>query len=149
MVLNCKNEIEKISSQPWTKKSNCPREMKIVLSFKYLTDEKEYNYQQLTQSSQYKKFTNAFFTKLKTLSNLTWNTMNSSCHRNNGIEYLPKEQIDSKIFSNYGKYINDDYKIAIIRFGDEGRIFLKRGSECNRIANVLGFDINMKAYKHE
>lgn len=145
MGIKTENKIRKISLSAVNYEARCPNRMTIALSFKYFTEEPEYNYSQFSGKS---KFLSSLFKKLKSLSILTWDDMYKA-PKNSGTEHLPKDQIDSKIYQDYKVRKDEDYKITVIRFGQEGRIFLKRGTECGRIANVLGFDINMKAYKHE
>lgn len=115
----------------------------IVFSFKNLTTNKNY-----CGKFQQEQVAVDFFNKLRVISELTWEQFHQQ-GRKSGYELLSWGQIDCKVKKGTSLPITDDEKIYIIRFNSQNaRMLVKRGTKCQRVANVIAIDTELLAYRH-
>lgn len=115
----------------------------IVFSFKYLTTSKKYK-----GFLKDEQISSDFFSKLQLISSLTWEQFHL-LKRQSGYELMTCGEVDAKIVNGVNLRMTADEKIYVVRFNSQkSRIFIKRGSKCPRIANILAIDTELSAYKH-
>lgn len=142
-----KNIVPKINIKDIGKQCSALKES-IVFSFEHLTENDEYNFNYFKKNNaELLKVYNSFMQVLSRLSRQSWNDLNMSSHRKGGDEMLRVDMMESR-FVNSLKHVSMDEKLHVIRFGNY-RLFLKRGTKCRRVAQVLAFEFKLgSAYNH-
>lgn len=117
----------------------------VLFSFTYFTENKEFNFAKINKA----EIISGFFDRLKIISQLTWDEFFSADHRKTGYEAILVKQLNPRFASSL-KHITPDEKVFITRFcGSKYRMFFRRGSKCDRVAQILACEFNLgTAYQH-
>ena len=123
----------------------------IVFSYAHICKDDRHNFncfKRKRQNSKMAEVVSALNNKLSEISNLTWerfNAMSKKC----GMEYMQVGEMDETFIHSLDYHLTKDDKLISVRFNAQDcRLILKRGSKCNRVAQVLGIDIDLDLYRH-
>lgn len=123
----------------------------IAFSFTKICREDNYNFkcfQDKKNQSNAPKIIEQFFEKLRLLSSMTWEEL-SNKDKKSGYEYLNISAFEKSFINGLPYKVTKDEDIIVVRFNSQKcRLFLKRGTKCNRVAFVIGIDCKLQAYKH-
>ena len=137
----------KISKGKISNRECSAKEPTIIFSFRHITSCADYNFTGFEKHKKNSEIINCIIqliSKLKTMSQLTWEQFNSQ-PRESGLEYIVVDELDKSFINDIDIPIPKDEKLIIVRFnGQNSRFVLKRGTKCRRVAHFLGIDYNLK-----
>lgn len=125
----------------------------ILFSFKYMTNQKEFNWQKFKNSGDLRKdisILNEFHERLDSMSKGGWEDLRTRSKDQGGRELLDYSQI---YFSAYDPRndlkLTKDSKCMVVRFGGKKyRLIGYRSKLCPSLFHVIGFDFAHNAYNH-
>lgn len=125
----------------------------ILFSFKYITNQKEYNLSRFKKSNNLRNdilILNEFHECLNTLCLCGWEQLRVKNKYQGGRELMDYSQIYISAHDpNDELKLTKDSKCIIIRFGgNKYRLIGYRSKLCPSIFHIIGFDFSFNAYNH-
>lgn len=125
----------------------------ILFSFKYLTNQDNYNLKGFKGSRNFRDdidVLNAFHDYLNRMSIDGWESLRSKNKFQGGRELLDYSQINFNALDPQNELnLTRDTKVWVIRFGgNKYRLIGYRSKKCKAIFHIFGIDHDFSAYKH-
>lgn len=116
-----------------------------VFCFKYITENKNFNFDYFSDSKSREKVCKLLCDKLISISNYTWLEF-YNLGKKSGLETIPYRDFKFRVSKID---ISKDDKLISIRFGNQDYRLIGKKSEINDcVFHILGFDFNYSAYPH-